>query len=121
MRGPVPTGDLISHVWPPQAGFSEAVKLRSGKPKGGFSGDFCTTKMEEGFLKMPFPNPDYSKRDYLLPDGCKDVTDLLRREAAAAIERDGDGDIPVTRWVQLPEMVSVKFLAESQDNTSTLS
>lgn len=59
---------------------------------------------------MAFPLPDYSKRDYLLPEGCKDVTDLLKREAvAASAERQ---DPPITKRVTLPEIVSVRFLAQ---------
>jgi len=60
---------------------------------------------------MAFPNPDYSKRDYLLPDGCKDLADLIRREAAAVSPPRPDP--PITRRVTLPGVVSVKFIAEA--------
>jgi hypothetical protein len=59
---------------------------------------------------MPFPNQDYSKRDYLLPAGCTDLTDAIKHEKASALPPVPDP--PITRQVSLPEKVSVKYLAE---------
>jgi hypothetical protein len=59
---------------------------------------------------MPFPNQDYSKRDSLLPAGCKDLSDAIKHERDLALPPVPDP--PITRQVSLPEMVSVKYLAE---------
>jgi hypothetical protein len=59
---------------------------------------------------MPFPNQDYSKRDSLLPAGCKDLSDAIKHERDSALPPVPDP--PITRQVSLPEMVSVKYLAE---------
>jgi len=59
---------------------------------------------------MPFPNQDYSKRDYLLPLGCKDLADAIKLHAA--IVPPPVRYPPVTKRVTLPEKVSVRFLAE---------
>ena len=37
-------------------------------------------------IVQPEMNYDYSKRDYLLPDGCKDISDALKLEALKANE-----------------------------------
>ena len=59
---------------------------------------------------MPFPNQDYSERDFLLPAGCKDLMEAMRREQQSAIPRNPEPEI--TRWVTLPEKVSIGYLAE---------
>jgi len=59
---------------------------------------------------MPFPNQDYNKRDSLLPAGCKDLADAIKLEQASG--RPPFPDPPITRQVSLPEIVSVKYLAE---------
>jgi len=59
---------------------------------------------------MPFPNPDYSKRDSLLPAGCKDLSDAIKHEQDSAMRPAPDP--PITRQISLPEKVSVKYLAE---------
>jgi hypothetical protein len=59
---------------------------------------------------MRFPNHDYSKRGYLLPAGCKDITDVIKR-GEECVSRPV-ADPPVTLWISLPEKVSVRFLAE---------
>ena len=56
---------------------------------------------------MSFPNQDYSKRDSLLPAGCKDLSDAIKHEQDSAVP-----DPPIIRQVSLPEKVSVKYLAE---------
>jgi hypothetical protein len=60
---------------------------------------------------VPFPNQDYSKRDYLLPAGCKDLTDAINREGESFPLPTPDP--PITRRITLPEKVSVQFLAET--------
>jgi hypothetical protein len=59
---------------------------------------------------MPFPNQDYNKRHYLLPDGCKDLADAIKREQSSILPVAPEP--PITRQVSLPEKVSVRFLAE---------
>jgi hypothetical protein len=59
---------------------------------------------------MPFPNQDYSKRDGLLPEGCKDLADAIKHEQASALPPVPPP--PITRQVSLPEVVAVKYLAE---------
>jgi hypothetical protein len=59
---------------------------------------------------MPFPDQNYNKRDYLLPTGCKDLADALKREKEAATKPPEDP--PISRYVSLPKKVSVKFVAE---------
>jgi len=55
-------------------------------------------------------SPDPSKRDYLLPPGCKDLVDALQRQQKDLPPAPYP---PVTRHVRLPEKVSVRFLAEA--------
>jgi hypothetical protein len=64
---------------------------------------------------MPFPNQDYSKRDYLLPAGCKDLTDAINREAESRPRPAPDP--PIARRITLPEKVSVQFIAETSGKT----
>jgi hypothetical protein len=60
-------------------------------------------------MMNPF-SPDYSKRDYLLPKGCKDLIDLLR------VPEPNEKELP---WpvppqigeIAVPERVTVKELA----------
>jgi|SRR5580692_692336 hypothetical protein len=59
---------------------------------------------------MPFPNQDYSKRDYLLPSGCKDLTDAIKHEEASVSPPVLDP--PITRQISLPEVISVQYLAD---------
>jgi hypothetical protein len=59
---------------------------------------------------MPFPNQDYSKRDCQLPAGCKDLADAIKHEAASVSPPPAEP--PITRYVTLPEKVSVKFMAD---------
>jgi hypothetical protein len=61
---------------------------------------------------------DYSKRDCLLPQGCKDLIDVLRlQQPKPAQERVpetilGKKSPPITQYVTLPSSVSVKKLIE---------
>jgi len=68
---------------------------------------------------MTFPNPDYSKRDYLLPAGCKDLYDLIKREKPPGSAPPPYP--PITRKIRLPEKVAVRFIAEivTQDVNTT--
>ena len=59
---------------------------------------------------MPFPNQDYSKRDCELPAGCKDLADAISREQATASLAAPEA--PISYYVGLPEIVSVKYVAE---------
>src|ERR1035438_1732548 len=59
---------------------------------------------------MPFPNQDYSKRDYLLPPGCKDLADAIKLGAATVPPHVCYP--PITKRVTLPGKVSVRFIAE---------
>jgi hypothetical protein len=64
---------------------------------------------------MPFPNQDYSKREYLLPQGCKDLTDAIKRGEASIPQPVPEP--PIYLRVTLPEKVSVKYLAERSGQT----
>jgi hypothetical protein len=59
---------------------------------------------------MPFPNQDYSKRDSLLPAGCKDLADAIKHEQASALPPVKLP--PIFKCVSLPDMVAVKYLVE---------
>jgi hypothetical protein len=59
---------------------------------------------------MPFPNQNYSKRDCLLPDGCKDLVDAIKREEASVSPPVPDP--PIVKYVTLPAKVSLGYLAE---------
>jgi hypothetical protein len=61
---------------------------------------------------------DYSKRDYLLPPGCKDLIDVLRLNQSTpplwqqAQQRRPKPNPPVTHHVKVPDPISVKQLIE---------
>ena len=62
---------------------------------------------------------DYSKRDYLLPPGCKDLIDVLRLNQSTAASlwqsaqrRRRKSNPPITHHVTVPDPVSVKQLIE---------
>jgi hypothetical protein len=59
---------------------------------------------------MPFPNQDYSKRGYELPAGCKDLAEAIKQERASTVPPMPLP--PITRRITLPEIVSVRYLAE---------
>ena len=60
---------------------------------------------------------DYSKRDYLLPPGCKDLIDVLRLNQSTATslwqqaqQRRRKPNPPITHHVTVPDPVSVEQL-----------
>jgi hypothetical protein len=59
---------------------------------------------------------DYSKRDYLLPPGCKDLIDVLRLNQSIpslwppARQRRRKPNPPITHHVTVPDPVSVEQL-----------
>ena len=61
---------------------------------------------------------DYSKRDYLLPPGCKDLIDVLRLHQSTpplwqpAQRPRRKPNPPINRHVTVPDPVSVKELIE---------
>lgn len=61
---------------------------------------------------------DYSKRDYLLPPGCKDLIDVLKLNQSTQplwqpVQRRRRKTVPpITKHVTLPDTVSVKQLIE---------
>src|ERR1700733_9835181 len=59
---------------------------------------------------MPFPNEDHSKRESLLPAGCKDLADAIKHEQASALPPAPLP--PISRLVSLPDVVAVRYLAE---------
>ena len=64
---------------------------------------------------MTFPNQDYTKRDYLLPAGCKDLADAVRCEGESYFRSVPDP--PITRRITLPEKVSVQFITKTSGQT----
>lgn len=50
-------------------------------------------------------SPDYSKRDYLLPDGCKDLIDVIKLAQHSAASP------PIIGEVLFPESMTVRDLA----------
>jgi hypothetical protein len=63
-----------------------------------------------GLTLMPLANQNYSKRDYLLPEGCKDLADAIKREEESVLPPVPDP--PIVKHVTLPAKVSVGYLAE---------
>jgi hypothetical protein len=60
-------------------------------------------------MMNPF-SPDYSKRDYLLPNGCKDLIDLLR--VPEPNEKELPWPVPpLIGEITIPEPLTVKELA----------
>jgi hypothetical protein len=59
---------------------------------------------------MPLPHPNYSKRDYLLPEGCRDLVDAIKREERSASQPVPDP--PIVKHVTLPAKVSLGYLVE---------
>ena len=58
---------------------------------------------------MSKSNPKKGKRDYLLPKGCKNLLDVIKRQATST---ESDPPEPAIRaWVFLPEKVSVRYIA----------
>jgi len=57
--------------------------------------------------------PDYSKRDYLLPSGCKDLIDVLNLNRQLRI-----GDEPVKAVVPLPTGATEGFTVEIKPTTT---
>ncbi len=61
---------------------------------------------------------DYSKRDYLLPPGCKDLIDVLRLHQSTPPlwqppqPRRRKPNPPITHHVKVPDPVSVRQLIE---------
>ena len=59
---------------------------------------------------------DYSKRDYLLPPGCKDLIDVLRLNQSTPLlwqpaqRRRRNPNPPITHHVTVPDPVSVEQL-----------
>ena len=61
---------------------------------------------------------DYSKRDCLLPPGCKDLIDILKQQQPKPVPGVPWKPVlrkknpPVTQYVTLPDLVSVEKLSE---------
>jgi hypothetical protein len=61
-------------------------------------------------MAAPDQSHDDAKRSYLLPEGCKDLLDAIKKEAASVPPPVSYP--PITRRIRLPQKVAVRFLAE---------
>ena len=61
-------------------------------------------------MAAPDPGHDDAKRGYLLPAGCKDLLDAIKKEEATVPPPVSYP--PITGKITLPEKVAVRFLAE---------
>jgi len=59
---------------------------------------------------MSSSSPDNEEREGLLPDGSKDLAEAIQRKEAASMPASPYPRL--TRAIVLPEMVSIKYLAE---------
>ncbi len=57
-------------------------------------------------------NPDYRKRDYLLPQGCKDLIDVIKLQVAGQPPLPPGQPDSRGRELRVPEPISVRGLAD---------